>query len=188
MKSRWKITNTTIKPLKTNKKGQDIRPLRDRVGHAVQFADPSNQDSLIMVYPNRHVTVDEVSRGILNLYKKGLVGITEVGDITEELKKLATKPKSDPTEVPSVTPSTEPEMLIAEPAKEEAKDEGEMLKVEPPPAAEKPEEDLFGKATPMGESPDHEEKLVNPDGEPNFVAKAPKGGMKKKKKQSFLDD
>ena len=170
----YKITNTTVKPLKTNKNGQDIRPLRDRVGHWVQFPHPSKANELLIVYPNRHVIVDTVTDGILGLFRKGLVGITEMGDISDELKKLAFKPGEKKGEREAV--------LTPEP---------EMMQVPTPEPVEEKEEDLSvdtkGKASYMG-SPVEEERLVNPDGEPNFIAKAPKGGLKKKKSSSILKD
>lgn len=194
---RFKISNTTIKPLKTDKMGRDIRPLRDRVGHAVQFSNPRNSSELVIIYPKRSVTVDTVTDGILGLYKKGLVGVTEVGDIADELKKLAFKkepaaaekaPKSKEAPAKKEEPKEE-EMLVAR--REEIENENDMLVAKEEPKEESKDKDLpEGKSSPMGSSPDSEERLVYPDGEPNFIAKAPKGGMKKsrKKTSSVLGD
>lgn len=171
---RYRITNTTVKPLKTDRNGRDIRPLRDRQGHTVSFPNPdapSPDKALVLLYPRKHVTVGQITDGILGLFKKGYVGITELGDISDELKKLTFKPSKDGEA--EAMPLPEPEMLRVE-------------SPELPTPAKEPEEEVMAKAIPMGET-HGEDALVNPDGEPNFVARAPKGGFKKKK-DKLLDN
>ena len=140
--NRWKVTNSTIKPMKTDAKGNDIRPIRDRVGHPVEFPNGKvvgGKLQLITLYQNKSIMVDDIDDVILRQYKRGYVTI-EKTDISDELERFAFK-KED--------------------------------KVESAPAP-----DSKGAAVPMGETRG-EDKPVNPDGEPNFVAKAPHGGLKK---------
>lgn len=158
-KRRYKIINDTIKPLKLNSKGQDMRPNRDKTGSAVQFyTDESPSAKLVTIYQNKSTIVDELTNQIMGLHKRGKIIIETINDITDELKSFSVKPENGaPTNVYKA-----PEKKI------------------PVEDTHKPiPDDIKAKATPSGDVA-HEEKLVNPDGEPNFVVKAPRGGLKKK--------
>jgi len=148
---RYKITNTTVKPLKTNARGEDIRPIKERVGHGVQFR-LDNPEELITLYVGNNVIVDRINDGVLKLFRKRLISVETVADITDELRKFAFKPSA--SDLP-VGPQTN---MPVEQALEKTN----------------------AKSYPMGETREHD--AVNPDGEPNFVAKAPKGGLSRQNK------
>jgi hypothetical protein len=148
---RYKITNTTQKPLRTNARGEDLRPVKERVGHGIQF-HLSNPDELITLYANQNVIVDRINDGVLRLFRKRLISVETVADIADELRKLAFKP-----------------------AEQEAP-------AQPPPASvDGALEKMNARSYPMGET--REGEAVNPDGEPNFVARAPKGGLSRQPKK-----
>lgn len=148
---RYKITNTTVKPPRLNARGEDLRPVKDRVGHPVQFY-LNNPEELITLYANKSVIVDRINDGVLGLFRRKLISVETMTDIADELKKLAFKPT-----------------------------EQELPPAEVPVSAEAALEKMNVKSYPMGET--REGDAVNPDGEPNFVAKAPKGGMSRQPKK-----
>lgn len=151
---RYKITNTTQKPLKTNARGEDLRPVRDRVGHGVQFL-LTNPDELITLYANQNVIVDRINDGVLRLFRKRLISVETVADIADELRKLAFKPADVEALIPTQAPAAAP--------------------------VEAALEKTNARSYPMGET--REGDAVNPDGEPNFIAKAPKGGLSRQPKR-----
>jgi hypothetical protein len=159
-KKRYKIINDTIKPIKLNAKGQDMRSTRDRVGSVAQFyiGEPP---VLTTIYQNRSTIIDELNDQVIGLHKKGAVTIEVINDITDELKQFSQKPAALPvekTEKVFASPETNPGYVPKTPA------------------------DLKAKASVSG-APANEEKMVYPDGEPNFVAKAPVGGPKRVRKE-----
>lgn len=145
---RWKVTNITIKPLKYDQRGHDVRSIRDRVGHAVEFPNgkvEAGKAQLVVLYQTKSVIVDEINDAILKLHSRHYVSVEKIEDITDELKKYAFTKEEKP-----------------------AKDKKETSQPE------------AGMSSPMGET--REDDAVNPDGEPNFVAKAPRGGLSKTKR------
>jgi hypothetical protein len=146
---RYKITNTTAKPLKTNARGEDIRPIKHRVGHGVQIVLSQPEEHVTLYTPGSSKIVDRLSEGVIKMHKRGDISVEIINDIADELRNFTAKPAVE--------------------APQEAS------------RATKALEDMNAKSYPMGET--RESDLVNPDGEPNFVAKAPKGGMSRAKKQ-----
>lgn len=151
---RYKVINTTIKPLKTNAKGEDIRPITDRVGYGIQFR-LDNPEELVTLYAGQSRIVDRLNDGLFKLFRKHLVRIELIHDIADELQIFAKK-----TEAPVPAPESVAAPVVPE--------------------------DIKARSYPMGETRG-EEKLVNPDGEPNFVAKAPKGGLTRQKRADALE-
>jgi hypothetical protein len=146
---RYKITNTTVKPLKTNARGEDIRPIKQRVGYGVQIQLTNPEEYVTLFSSGQSKIVDRLSEGVIKLHRRGDISVEIINDIADELRNFTAKPK------------------VEEPVVES-------------PKANKMLEETNSKSYPMGET--HESGLVNPDGEPNFVAKAPKGGMSRQKK------
>lgn len=146
---RYKITNTTIKPLIQDRQGNDIRPMRDRVGHPVEIVTGKKPNEMMhQIYPNHYIILDEVTQGMLNLYQKRVIRIEEAKDISEELRQFA----------------SQPEQAQVDPAPHKAI-----------PADIGARAALIGEVTPLVET----QKAVNPDGDPGNTVKAPRGGMKK---------
>ena len=176
---RYKITNTTVRPVKTNSRGQDTRTVRERVGNLVGFVINGTH---IMLRPGKSTIISNVDEGILGLYRAKKVRIDVIEDIADELKLFAERPP----QTEAVAPKKEEPR--AEAPKEVKKEESVLFTKEESPFEPKREKEApTGKAVPMGETSHDGDKLVNPDGEPNFVAKAPKGGPKRKKKASESD-
>lgn len=148
---RYKITNTTVKPLKTNARGEDIRPIKQRVGHGVQIVLSQPEEHITLYIPGASKIVDRLSEGVIKMHRKGDISVEIINDIADELRNFTAKPKADEVEG--------------------QKESSRAVKVL---------EETNAKSYPMGET--RESELVNPDGEPNFVAKAPKGGMSRAKK------
>jgi hypothetical protein len=145
---RYKITNTTVKPLKTNARGEDIRPIKQRVGHGVQIVLSQPEEHITLYIPGASKIVDRLSEGVIKMHRKGDISVEIINDIADELRNFTAKPMVDVPQEPS--------------------------------RAAKVLEETNAKSYPMGET--RESELVNPDGEPNFVAKAPKGGLSRAKK------
>jgi hypothetical protein len=150
---KYKVTNATIKPVRLNSKGQDIRSVRERVGYGIEFVvgEPPN-DHRITIQPGQSKILDSLSEGVLKMFRKGEISIVDVKDIGEELKNFTVAKKEPVVEAPATEPLA----------------------------------DLQVKASLSGEA-GREEDGVNPDGEPNFLAKAPAGGkgLKKSKKPEY---
>ena len=158
---RYKITNNTIKAPRLDSKGRDMRPNRDKVGHGVSFDKEGvvGDERHVTLYAGKHAMVKELSESILTLHKRQLVTI-EVVDMADEFKKFATKPEVPAVvHAPTPTPVKDPTPSMF----------GEATGLPP---------DIRAKSYPMGET--REDVMVNPDGEPNFVAKATKDAAKKK--------
>jgi hypothetical protein len=153
-KKRYKVVNDTIKAPRLNSRGQDTRSLVEKVGHAVQFY-VGTPAVLRTLYQNKSVIVDDLPEGILKFHSKGLVKIEVIEDIADELRNFAKKPIAEkPVEAQGKTTLKAPE--ASAPLKAKASLSGEHKAVDDTP--------------------------VYTDGEPNFVAKAPAGGLKKGRK------
>jgi hypothetical protein len=172
---RYKITNTTQKSPKYNAQGRDVRPIRDRVGHPVQFViDGRSGPSAITIQIGRTVIVDDINEGILKLFRKGFITVEPIKDIADELR-LFTKQRekeivAEPVETLPSEPEPEQPVSILEP-EPVSPYEGRMP------------DSVKAKAVPMGETHDGD-RLVNPDGDPNFLSRA-KRDMKRTKTSTW---
>lgn len=155
---RYKITNTTVKAFRSDSKGNDLRPIPERVGHAVQFPAGPRME-LKTLYANQSVIVDDIGDAVLKLFRRGIISVDTISNIADELKGFVYQKPAEAAAAQSET------QLIPG---------GEIAANDSADSAQG-----FAHAELMG-SPVSEERLVNPDGEPNFVARAPSGGMKKK--------
>lgn len=103
-KKRYKITNTTIKPIIQDRYGNDIRPMRNRVGHPVEIVTGKKPHEVTQqIFPGAYIVVEEVTQGMLNLYKKRVIRIEEAKDIADELRQFASQPL-EPSEEPRHKP------------------------------------------------------------------------------------
>ena len=140
MDLKYRIINTTIKPVARNAKGDDIRKAMDRVGHPVKFKEGKND---IVLHAGQVRLVSEINPGVMSLQRAGYVKIEKVDDMSEALKDHVYNSET-----------------VKEPVTETP-----MVK-----AFEMRHED-YSHASEL-------EGAVNPDGNPNFLVKAPKGNKK----------
>lgn len=151
---RFRVTNTTVKKPKYNKEGKDVRTVTEKVGHAVQWRD--EKDALIQLYPSRSKIVDKILPSIQSLADGMYVKIELIDSIGKVLAE-----------------HTQRESEARSKARTEAKKKRKKSKK--------------AKAVEMGKdghgqgSGTEHEGATNPDGDPNFLVKAPRGGKKKKK-------
>jgi hypothetical protein len=158
--SKYKVINTTIKPPKPGKNGQDLRNWTEKLGHGVQFRNP--QGEIVRVDTNRPRITDYLNEGMLRLQRGGFIRIEGIGDVTEVLKKH-TLGKGD-----NLSSLLDPEEGVANSnAHNSASDRPRAVAVE------------MGKDNTVARGEGH---MVNPDGEPNFVVRANKN---LKRKQRF---
>ena len=137
---KYMITNTTVKPVRRDASGKDVRTALERVGHPVQFRD-ENDRTVALLAGQRHL-ITKMDGGILGLQRGGFVKIEPVKDIAEALAQHAyTGPTRSRVERKS-------------------------------------------SAVPMGTAASQDDEgAVNPDGEPNFVVTAKRGGTRKRKQE-----
>lgn len=191
---RYKVTNTTQKPPKLNAQGRDVRPIRDRVGNPVQFVvEGRNGSRKVTIQAGRSAIVEDLNEGMLKLFRKGLIVVEPIKDISDELKHFTKKVESIPAvsvEDEKEEPPEQTRAKVAEAAlKKDTLEAPKESPFEPKPEEVKKEIDpsVKAKASPMGEQTHDGEKLVNPDGEPNFISRANKS-VKRKKSSTWSND
>ena len=160
---KYKIINTTVKPPKLNPRtGADMRTMTDKVGYTVSVRTDKNE--MIMVDKLRPKIVDHLNEGMLRLMRGGFIRIEQIDDVTSILKQH-TLNKKDPD---LFTPDS---AVVAEMPTH-------------PSVTNKKDKDA-AKVSEMGYSDPAAEKVaaegdgINPDGEPNFVAKTSKNLKRK---------
>lgn len=149
---KFKITNSTIKPPRMVG-GKDVRSAVEKVGHPVQFRDA--QDRIIMIMPNKFRIVSEVSEGMMGLQRGGFVQIEEVKDMATALKDYSYSQRQE-------------RMKAAAEAKESSAKAAHAVEM--------------GKDSHQSKSGSEHDGAVNPDGDPNFLVKAPRGKRGRTKK------
>lgn len=156
--SKYKIINTTIKPVRAHPKtGVDQRTWTEKLGHGVQFRSP--QGEIIKVDTNRPRITDYLNEGMLRLQRGEFIRIEEIGDVTEVLKKHALTKESKLSSV--LEPDEAATNSIAHSA---AAERQRAVAVE------------MGKDNTVARGEGH---MVNPDGDPNFVVRADKNLKRK---------
>lgn len=89
----YEIINASVKPLQTDRYGNDIRPMRDRVGFSIGIVTGKPPHEVHnLVHPGASLRVSEMTEGIMKLARKGYITVSQVTDIGEELKKFAAQP------------------------------------------------------------------------------------------------
>ncbi len=143
---KYKITNTTVKPVKKGPNGTDLRTAVEKVGHAVQFRNA--KDQVIVLHPGRMTIIEDVDPGLLNLQRGGFIKIEPIKDISAALKEHALQDSA----------GLDARKKAAEGRKNENR---KATAVE------------MGKDTHSQKGGAEHDDAVNPDGDPNFLAKAP---------------
>ena len=146
---KYEVRNTTVKPVRKDASGKDLRSAAERVGHPVQWRD--TQDRVQVLAVGRHKIVSEVDNGLMSLARVGFISIIKLKDISVALKAHTFK-SSD------ARPSARDTKATA------AKEAGSPGKAK---ATEMGRQDHSQISEATGEY----EGAVNPDGQPNFVAK-----------------
>ncbi len=153
---KFKITNTTVKPVKKGPNGTDLRTAVEKVGHAVQFRNA--KDQVIVLHPGRMTIIEDVDPGLLNLQRGGFIKIEPIKDISAALKEHALQESAG--------------LDARKKAAEERKNDNRKAR-----AVE------MGKDTHSQQGGAEHEDAKNPDGDPNFIARASskktKGGRNK---------
>ena len=152
-KETYQVVNTTVKPVRKDAKGRDMRSTLEKVGHAVQFYDGIGPEAReIVLHASKQCFIHNLIMPLLKLQKAGLVKITKVEDMTEVLKAHTYQPDAPAAPVAPV-----------------------------PPKSETPAPTLMGAPIKPSKAGGTEyEGAVNPTGNPNFLVKAPTGQPAKK--------
>jgi hypothetical protein len=167
-RTKYKITNTTIKAPRLNADGVDVRKAIEKVGHGVSFRDDKNGLIAIHARDNPRI-MNEVSEGMYRLQAGGLISIEEIDGVAAVLRDHAQSRTAN-------APVSE----AGQPAKG---DDGRRRAVV--------NEMGKGNEASSPESTQEYPGAVNPDGAPNFVVTAPNrsgnGKKDKQEKSSTLD-
>ena len=151
---KYKITNITVKPKRIDPvTGLDTRTVGERVGHFVQFKDKTGR--MILVNQSHPKIVDEIDGGIIALQRKGLIKIDQIQDVITELKQHT----SDTSEKQDREAVAATQRALAKKA-----------------TAIEMGLDNHGEGKVGG---NEYEGATNPDGNPNFLVTAPRGGKKR---------
>ena len=142
---KFELKNITQKPKPVN--GRDTRKAIEKVGHPVQFRIGRDFDRapIIILMPGRAKIVDEVNSGIIGLREGGFITIRKITNIMDELEQHKYTPKT-------------------------ARQEGAAARDD----LRKANAVEMGLDPHQGKSGSEYEGAVNPDGDPNFVVKAPR--------------
>ncbi|NDC22588.1 MAG: hypothetical protein EBZ49_00435 [Proteobacteria bacterium] len=89
---KYRIINTTVKPVRLDANGKDTRKTIERVGHGVQWRD--EQDRVINLQANKQYFVNRIDGGLLGLARAGLIKIEKVDDVTDVLSEHVYQPKT----------------------------------------------------------------------------------------------
>lgn len=156
---RFKVTNTTVKAPRKDKHGKDLRSTTERVGHPVQFRDEN--DRIVTLQAGSATIVGKVDGGLLGLQRGGFIQISKVEDIAQELKAHSFQERPSRAQIKQQmrSNSTEKTATVSKTGFEK-------------PASEKGEE---------------YEGAVNPDGAPNFLVTAKRGGNRRSRKKGTTD-
>lgn len=167
---RYMVHNTTRKAARIDPKtGQDVRSVRDKVGHNISFRN--EDDMSTVVTPGKFAITARINEGLMNLQRSGDCAIKEIKDITEAMAAHALTPEQNsratrPTAGPAPqTPADVASQRTLFPEDSNKSEHGVSRERQP------------AKAVAMGEDK-HEQRggrehgeAVNPDGEPNFLVK-----------------
>lgn len=77
----YKVTNTTIKPIKPDKNGNDTRTTSEKTGMMVRFNDEDRGD--IILHSGKDILIKKKTKDLESLEKLGLITIEEVKDTLE---------------------------------------------------------------------------------------------------------
>lgn len=161
---RFKITNTTVKPIRKGKNGEDLRTMTEKVGHSVQFRD--EHDRAVILTQGRSAIINSLLPGIMELQRGGFVTIEPITDIAAALKEHS---------------------LQAEQERAAKRQAAEAKKADPN-VTRKARAVEMGKDTHEQRGGSEHEDAVNPDGNPNFLAKASKNRKRKGVKDGLSAD
>jgi len=206
MKRKYKIINTTIKPLRRDPKtGADLRSSTEKVGHPVSFRN--EKDQVVLVHQSQPRIVDELSEGILRLQRGGFIHIEEIDDVITALRQHAVPPKAQavaaapaadkakpkpsapvapaPKAPPEAAPEAQfftPDLFAPDPvaAQELSADDGGTH----PSAARQAKAVEMGRDTYEQEGGREYDGATNPDGDPNFLVTASKKMKRQDRKRS----
>lgn len=152
---KYKVTNTTVKPVRRDIHGADTRPAVERVGHPVKFKDGDADNAPDRILQSgQHCIVSHVNSGLLGLQRGGFVRIEKIDDISTALREHAYDGKAVQTRTKPKRKATAVEM---------------------------------GKDTYSQRSGSEHEGAVNPDGDPNFLVKAKRGGTGRAKRKGLAN-
>lgn len=136
---KYKVTNTTIKPLVTDEKGRDVRKPSERRGHSVSFSDKAGKT--ILLQAGRFAVVEELDHALMKFEEDGLVKIEPIKDMGSVLEAFRAQGKQTAT----IEKTEAPRVRMTE----------------------------MGDAPIYAKGGNEYEGAINPDGEPNFVVRAP---------------
>jgi hypothetical protein len=84
---KYKVTNITVKPVRKDGKGNDLRPAIERVGHPVQFRDETGRP--VTLQAGHHCIASHIDGGLLGLQRGGFIKIEKIEDIAAALREHA---------------------------------------------------------------------------------------------------
>lgn len=87
MHKQYKITNNTVRPVRLDKDGKDVRTVLEKVGHSVRFVD--NNERQHTLYQNRFSIITGLNAGILGLQRGGFIHIEEIKNLAHALREHA---------------------------------------------------------------------------------------------------
>lgn len=149
---KYKIINDTIKPPKMSPGGSDSRRAIERIGHMVSFVDGEGRHRVLGPTGQTSCIVDKLTEPMMRHARARRVRIEEIDDVVTALKQHAMAPEAARAVVAEAPAVETVEKVFA----------GEM--------GDPTRESVGGTETP---------EAVNPDGDPNFLVRAPRGGEKK---------
>lgn len=148
---RYKVINTTIKAARLNEQGRDTRTASERVGHAVGIR--LDNGKTVMVTPTRPAMLPFINESILRRAREGMLEIQQISGIEDALKEHTLSVKKP-----------------APRAAEQETAETVLSNMEKAPTVHA--QQMGFDVPPYGASKEYD-GATNPDGEPNFVVKAP---------------
>lgn len=158
MTTYFKVTNTTVKPPRRDKNGEDTRSTIEKVGHYVTFKKNNNEHTILA--QGKSTIVSTIDEGLMSLARGQLVSIQKIEDISTALKE-----------------HTLDNQKQRQAANQALKDEHKPKRAA---KAVQMGEDKHG--TDVKEASEYS-GAVNPDGNPNFVAVATKKKRGRRKKE-----
>ena len=91
MEIKYRVINTTIKPVVRNSKGDDVRKALDKIGHPVKFKEGKND---VVLHAGQMRLVTDLNPGVMALQRGGYVKIEKVEDMNEALKDHVYRPEN----------------------------------------------------------------------------------------------
>lgn len=162
---RYLLSNITVKAPRINPQtGKDERTAIERGGHAISYRDA--QDRVMLIQPNStpHI-VSDLNEGILRMHHEGLMGVKEVKDFSEILAMR--QAAGERTERRGVKKPQTP--AFREEAKPAGRRQARAVEMGQDSSRQRQEADAS-----------ESQGAVNPDGEPNFVVRAPSAETRRK--------